>query len=178
MSPAFQTRERPPVPFPHGRHMEEGLSCKDCHHRYEQGKNVLDESDLEPGKPGIRCQECHGPRGPREPAGGLSPAVPRLPSGKAEGRPEECPPLLRGVSCQEVESEGEFGGPRDGAWRNSPVRCGKDQGLRAITRQKRVQEVKGSRGQVKDGYSWDPRTVESSNPFGGGNDDCCRTKTS
>ena len=50
-SPAFQTRERPPVPFPHGRHMEGDLSCKDCHHRYEQGKNVLDESDLEPGKP-------------------------------------------------------------------------------------------------------------------------------
>ena len=59
-SPAFQTRQRPPVPFPHGRHMEGGLSCKDCHHRYEQGKNVLEESDLEPGKPGIRCQECHG----------------------------------------------------------------------------------------------------------------------
>ena len=63
MSPALQTRERPPVSFPHGRHMEGDLSCKDCHHRYEQGKNVLDESDLEPGKPGIRCQECHGPRG-------------------------------------------------------------------------------------------------------------------
>jgi len=63
MSPGVQTRERPPVPFPHGRHMEEGLSCKDCHHRYEQGKNVLEESDLEPGKPGIRCQACHGPGG-------------------------------------------------------------------------------------------------------------------
>lgn len=62
-SPAFETRERPPVPFPHGRHMEGDLSCKDCHHRYEQGKNVLDESDLEPGKPGIRCQECHSTGG-------------------------------------------------------------------------------------------------------------------
>ncbi len=61
-SPTFQKRGRPPVPFPHSRHIEGGLSCKECHHRYDQGKNILDEAELEAGKPGIRCQECHGPK--------------------------------------------------------------------------------------------------------------------
>jgi c(7)-type cytochrome triheme protein len=56
---AFGKKQRPPVVFPHQRHMEGDLSCKDCHHRYEQGKNVLEEGDLEGGRPGIRCAECH-----------------------------------------------------------------------------------------------------------------------
>jgi c(7)-type cytochrome triheme protein len=55
----FGKKQRPPVVFPHNRHVEANLTCKDCHHRYEQGKNALDESELEPGKPGIRCSECH-----------------------------------------------------------------------------------------------------------------------
>ena len=53
---------RPPVSFPHNRHVEAGLSCKDCHHIYENGKNVLDESKLEEGNKGIRCSACHGPK--------------------------------------------------------------------------------------------------------------------
>ena len=53
---------RPPVNFPHNRHAEAGLSCKDCHHIYENGKNVLDESKLEEGNKGIRCSTCHGPK--------------------------------------------------------------------------------------------------------------------
>ena len=61
-NPTPQKSGRPPVPFPHSRHIERGLSCKECHHRYDQGKNVLDEGELEEGKPGIRCQECHGPK--------------------------------------------------------------------------------------------------------------------
>ena len=56
---AFGKKQRPPVLFPHNRHVEANLSCKDCHHRYQQGKNVLDEGELEEGKPGIRCSECH-----------------------------------------------------------------------------------------------------------------------
>ena len=53
---------RPPVSFPHNRHVEAGLSCKDCHHLYKNGKNVLDESKLEEGNKGIRCSACHGPK--------------------------------------------------------------------------------------------------------------------
>ena len=52
--------KRPPVPFPHNLHVEKGLSCKDCHHLYEKGKNVLDESNLTEGNKEIRCSFCHG----------------------------------------------------------------------------------------------------------------------
>ena len=55
----FVKKSRSPVPFPHNRHIEAGLSCKDCHHVFENGKNVLDESKLEEGKPEIRCSACH-----------------------------------------------------------------------------------------------------------------------
>ncbi|MCJ7705489.1 MAG: cytochrome c family protein [Desulfobacterales bacterium] len=53
-------KKRPPVPFPHNLHVEKGLSCKDCHHLYEKGKNVLDESNLTEGNKEIRCSFCHG----------------------------------------------------------------------------------------------------------------------
>jgi hypothetical protein len=55
-------KTRPEVTFPHNHHMESDLSCKDCHHIYENGKNVLDESTLEEGNQGIRCSACHGPK--------------------------------------------------------------------------------------------------------------------
>ncbi|HUL23213.1 MAG TPA: cytochrome c3 family protein [Thermodesulfobacteriota bacterium] len=54
-------RTRPAVSFPHNRHAEAGLSCKDCHHLYKDGKNILDEGSLEEGKKGIRCSSCHRP---------------------------------------------------------------------------------------------------------------------
>jgi c(7)-type cytochrome triheme protein len=55
-------KTRPAVTFSHNRHVEAGLSCKDCHHVYKNGKNVLDEGTLEEGKEGIRCSACHGPK--------------------------------------------------------------------------------------------------------------------
>ena len=55
----LEGKARPAVMLPHNRHMEAGLSCKDCHHVYENGKNVLDESKLEEGNQGIRCSACH-----------------------------------------------------------------------------------------------------------------------
>lgn len=55
----FNKKERTPVAFPHELHMEE-LSCSDCHHRYEKGKNILDESELEEGNIEIQCSNCHG----------------------------------------------------------------------------------------------------------------------
>ena len=58
----FGKSKRPGVTLPHNRHVEAGLSCKDCHHVYEDGKNVLDESKLEEGNQGIRCSACHGPK--------------------------------------------------------------------------------------------------------------------
>ena len=58
----FGKSNRPGVTFAHNRHVEAGLSCKDCHHVYENGKNVLDESKLEEGNQGFRCSACHGPK--------------------------------------------------------------------------------------------------------------------
>lgn len=54
-------KTRPAVTFPHNKHVEFDLSCKDCHHIYENGKNILDESQLEEGNQDIRCSACHGP---------------------------------------------------------------------------------------------------------------------
>lgn len=59
-SDAFKKKGRPVVTFPHNRHVEAGLDCKACHHLYQNGKNILDESKLEAGNPDIRCSKCHG----------------------------------------------------------------------------------------------------------------------
>jgi len=58
----LEGKTRPAVTLPHNRHVESGLSCKDCHHIYENGKNILDESKLEEGNKDIRCFACHGPK--------------------------------------------------------------------------------------------------------------------
>ena len=55
-------KTRPAVTLLHNHHGETGLSCKDCHHIYEDGKNILDESKLEEGNKDIRCSACHGPK--------------------------------------------------------------------------------------------------------------------
>src|SRR4030042_5238224 len=58
-------KQRPAVTFPHNRHVEIELPCKDCHHIYENGKNVLDESRLEEGNQDIHCSACHSPKSSR-----------------------------------------------------------------------------------------------------------------
>jgi len=57
----FADRQRPSVNFldeMHDTHME-SYECLDCHHRYENGENVLDESELEEGNQDIQCAACH-----------------------------------------------------------------------------------------------------------------------
>jgi c(7)-type cytochrome triheme protein len=61
-SKGLSGKKRPPVTFPHNLHTEKGLSCKDCHHLYEKGENVLDESKLVEGNKEIQCSACHGPK--------------------------------------------------------------------------------------------------------------------
>ena len=51
---------RNPVRFPHEEHMND-FDCLDCHHRYENKKNVLDPSELEEGNPTAKCTTCHKP---------------------------------------------------------------------------------------------------------------------
>lgn len=43
--------------FPHDFHME-FLECKACHHRYEDGVNVVEEDELD-GSDEMRCRYCH-----------------------------------------------------------------------------------------------------------------------
>lgn len=56
--PEVDSRERPPVLFPHEKHMDI-YGCLDCHHAYDKGENVLDEGDLEDGSPAAQCVTCH-----------------------------------------------------------------------------------------------------------------------
>jgi len=49
---------RVPACFPHDRHMEAVESCNACHHRYENGENVMDEAELDGGD-AMRCNTCH-----------------------------------------------------------------------------------------------------------------------
>ncbi len=43
------------VEFTHKKHAEDyGIACTECHHKYENGKNVWKEGD-----PVQKCEECH-----------------------------------------------------------------------------------------------------------------------
>jgi c(7)-type cytochrome triheme protein len=55
----FTNRQRPPVAFPHMDHIISGIDCKTCHHRFKDGKNILDEMELQEGAEGIKCSSCH-----------------------------------------------------------------------------------------------------------------------
>lgn len=73
---AHVSRQRPPVVFNHDSHMGNN-ECRQCHHRYENGKNVLVEDELASVTPdgvmtldissqkelnGIKCASCHNSR--------------------------------------------------------------------------------------------------------------------
>ncbi len=46
---------RAPVKFTHEKHVQDyTIECKDCHHVYQDGKNVWD-----PSMPADKCQTCH-----------------------------------------------------------------------------------------------------------------------
>lgn len=51
----FTTHTKGPVIFPHDKHNKEfKIACNECHHIYENGKNVWNE-DIKPDK----CEKCH-----------------------------------------------------------------------------------------------------------------------
>ena len=57
----FLDYQRPPVLFLenyHDLHME-SEDCLDCHHEYENGKNILSEDDLEDETAETSCESCH-----------------------------------------------------------------------------------------------------------------------
>ncbi len=56
----FPRSSRGPVRFTHQYHMAlDGGNCLVCHHRYVNGKNVLDIKDLKEGDPSLACASCH-----------------------------------------------------------------------------------------------------------------------
>lgn len=53
----FKYRKAGPVKFNHDEHFDSyGLDCKECHHKFSNGKNVWTEDD--PVQP---CEACHDP---------------------------------------------------------------------------------------------------------------------
>jgi hypothetical protein len=51
----YERARQGPVPLTHKAHVEDyGVSCMECHHVYEDGKNVWKEGD-----PVQKCSECH-----------------------------------------------------------------------------------------------------------------------
>jgi len=56
----FKTKSRSPVKFNHFNHMAiEGGSCTDCHHRFENGRNVIEPNELSDDNKSIYCSHCH-----------------------------------------------------------------------------------------------------------------------
>lgn len=53
--PGYSKYKKGPVKLTHKKHTDEyGVKCVDCHHVYEDGKNVWKEGD-----PIKKCSECH-----------------------------------------------------------------------------------------------------------------------
>ncbi|MBN2125483.1 MAG: cytochrome c3 family protein [Deltaproteobacteria bacterium] len=53
----YRQDRKGPVTFTHLNHAEDyDVSCKECHHDYDEGKNIW-----EMGDPVTRCVECHDP---------------------------------------------------------------------------------------------------------------------
>ena len=53
----YKARKKGPVEFSHSDHAENyDTECKECHHVYEDGKNVWEEGDHVK-----KCVECHDP---------------------------------------------------------------------------------------------------------------------
>lgn len=56
----FSKRQRPPAVFRHDEHNEKAAleDCAECHHVYEDGKKLEDESSEDQS-----CSECHDEKG-------------------------------------------------------------------------------------------------------------------
>ncbi|CAM2060971.1 MULTIHEME_CYTC domain-containing protein [Desulfovibrionales bacterium] len=59
----FGKKIRPAPTFDHQKHMVNYSGCTPCHHRFKNGKNVLDSSELSDEANGVRCKDCHAKLG-------------------------------------------------------------------------------------------------------------------
>jgi c(7)-type cytochrome triheme protein len=56
----FTSRSRPAVEFPHLLHFDDAaIECSECHHRFKDGENIVDEMELYEGAEGVKCSACH-----------------------------------------------------------------------------------------------------------------------
>ncbi len=54
----YKADKKGPVKFSHKKHHDAyGLACTECHHDYQNGKNVWKEGD-----PVKKCAQCHNPK--------------------------------------------------------------------------------------------------------------------
>lgn len=54
---SYEKNKMGPVNFNHKKHFKDyKIKCTDCHHEYEEGKNVWKAT-----KPAKKCDECHNP---------------------------------------------------------------------------------------------------------------------
>ena len=53
-SKQYKKKTRGPLAFSHGDHTKYGVTCAECHHVYENGKNIWKEGDHVQ-----KCGECH-----------------------------------------------------------------------------------------------------------------------
>jgi c(7)-type cytochrome triheme protein len=59
-NPVFKSKSRSSVKFNHYNHMAiEGGSCTDCHHRFVNGRNVIEPDELSDSNKSIYCSHCH-----------------------------------------------------------------------------------------------------------------------
>ncbi|RLB44209.1 MAG: hypothetical protein DRH12_00765 [Deltaproteobacteria bacterium] len=53
----YKADKKGPVTFSHKKHHDDyGIACTECHHNYQNGKNVWKEGD-----PVKHCKDCHNP---------------------------------------------------------------------------------------------------------------------
>jgi hypothetical protein len=53
----YESKQKGPVRLSHSKHIEEyKVACTQCHHEYEEGKNVWEKGDL-----AKKCADCHSP---------------------------------------------------------------------------------------------------------------------
>ena len=93
----FTKKQRPPAVFRHDEHneMAEIDECSECHHIYENGQKLEDESSEDQS-----CSECHDEEGSGNQLGlkSIPYELQRMPSSK-----QERPYHVRPMPCQELE---------------------------------------------------------------------------
>lgn len=102
----YRQERKVPVKFPHVSHAaDRGLGCEECHHNYEDGKNIWKEGDFV-----NKCIECHDPRENQDNVKKLMLAFHQQCSGCHQNRRKEgssqIAPYKKCYECHQKKSEG------------------------------------------------------------------------